>query len=80
VLLFLNNPNLNIFNNDIYFMNKCIALAKQAAAIGEVPVGALIVNKQREIISESYNLREKNQIATAHADLLNGGFKIALCM
>ena len=51
-------------------MSKCIALAKQAAAFGEVPVGALIINEHGQIISESYNLREKNQIATAHAELI----------
>ena len=51
-------------------MNKCIELANLAAAKGEVPVGAIIVDSQDQIISESYNLRETGKMATAHAELL----------
>lgn len=51
-------------------MDLCLSLAKQAALNGEVPVGALIVNKQRQIIAEAYNLRETQQIAVAHAELI----------
>ena len=51
-------------------MKQCIALAEQAAALGEVPVGALIVDAQGQIISEAYNLRETQQLATAHAELM----------
>lgn len=36
---------------------------------GEVPVGAVIV-KDNKIISKAYNKREKNQIATHHAEIL----------
>jgi tRNA(adenine34) deaminase len=68
--LSLNNPNPNITNNDIHYMSKCIVLAEQAASIGEVPVGALIVDAQGQIISEAYNLRETQQLAIAHAELI----------
>lgn len=51
-------------------MGKCLALAEQAAAIGEVPVGALVVGSQGQIISEAYNLRETRQNAIAHAELM----------
>lgn len=51
-------------------MNKCIELSKIAAAQGEVPVGALIVDSQEQIISECYNLRETDKMAIAHAELL----------
>lgn len=57
-------------NLDILYMNKCIELANLAAAKGEVPVGAIIVDSQDQIISESYNLRETEKMATAHAELL----------
>nr|WP_237639056.1 tRNA adenosine(34) deaminase TadA [Silvanigrella paludirubra] len=57
-------------NLDILYMNKCIELANLAAAKGEVPVGAIIVDSQDQIISESYNLRETGKMATAHAELL----------
>ena len=65
----LKNPGHPI-TNDIYFIKKCIALAEQAALVGEVPVGALIVNSQGQIISEAYNLRETQQVAIAHAELI----------
>ena len=55
-------------NNDIIFMQRAIELAKKAAEIGEVPIGAVIV-KNGEIIAEAYNLRETQKIATAHAEL-----------
>lgn len=51
-------------------MKKCIALAEQAASFGEVPVGALLIDSQGQIISEAYNLRETQQLATAHAELI----------
>ena len=36
---------------------------------GEVPVGAVVV-KNNKIISQAFNKREKNQIATHHAEIL----------
>ncbi|MBR6693473.1 MAG: nucleoside deaminase [Clostridia bacterium] len=50
------------------FMDRAIALAKKAAELGEVPVGAVIV-KNGEIIGEGYNLREKFSSPTAHAEI-----------
>ena len=55
-------------NNDIIFMQRAIELAKKAAEIGEVPIGAVIV-KNGEISAEAYNLRETQKLATAHAEL-----------
>ncbi len=54
--------------DDIYFMNTAIELAKKAASMGEVPIGAVIV-KDGEIISEGYNLRETQKLSTAHAEI-----------
>ena len=51
------------------FMKEAIALAGEAARLGEVPVGAVVV-KDGEIISRAYNLRENGGGATAHAELL----------
>ncbi|WP_222435690.1 tRNA adenosine(34) deaminase TadA [Fluviispira vulneris] len=56
-------------NHQVY-MEKCIELAKKASELGEVPVGAMIVNAHGEIISEAYNLRETENQATAHAELI----------
>ena len=48
---------------DQYYMNLAIEEAKKAAAIGEVPIGAIIVHKN-EVIASAYNLRETTQNAT----------------
>ena len=56
-------------NIKLEYMKEAIALAKEAARIGEVPVGAVVV-KDGEIISRAYNLRENGGGATAHAELL----------
>lgn len=57
-------------DKDIEFMTRAIELAKHAGEIGEIPVGALIVDKGGKIISEAYNLRENSQNAIAHAEIL----------
>lgn len=54
---------------DEYYMNLAIEEAKKAAAIGEVPIGAIVVYKD-EVIARGFNLRETTQNATTHAELL----------
>lgn len=49
------------------FMKRAVALAREAAQLGEVPVGAVIV-KEDKIISEGYNKRESKQNALSHAE------------
>jgi len=51
-------------------MQQALALANQAATFDDVPVGALIVNDQGEIIGVGENLREKNNDPTAHAEIV----------
>ena len=53
----------------IEYMKRALGLARKAAELGEVPVGAVIV-RDGEVISEAYNLRENGGGATAHAELL----------
>ncbi len=55
--------------NEEDYMRRAIELAKLAADLGDVPVGSVIV-KDGKIISEAYNKRECNKMATAHAELL----------
>ena len=45
-------------NDDNYFMKKAIAQARKAAAIGEVPIGCVIVC-DNEIVGRGYNKRNK---------------------
>ncbi len=49
------------------FMTRAIELAKTAAVLGEVPVGAVVV-KDGEIIGEGYNMREQKNNALSHAE------------
>ena len=51
-------------------MQQALALANQAATFNDVPVGALVVNDQGEIIGVGENLREKNNDPTAHAEIV----------
>jgi len=51
------------------FMKEALLEAKKAEAIGEVPIGAVIVNKN-EIIARGYNLKEKLKDPTAHAEII----------
>ena len=55
---------------DEEYMQLALELAQKAAEIGEIPVGAIVVDKDGEIISEAYNEREKLQSPTAHAEIL----------
>ncbi|MBP0972945.1 MAG: tRNA adenosine(34) deaminase TadA [Oscillospiraceae bacterium] len=53
------------------YMRRALALAEQAAALGEVPVGAVIVRRSTgEIVGEGYNRREIDRHALAHAELM----------
>ncbi len=53
-----------------FYMRRALALAEQAAELGEVPVGAVIVRKTTgEIVGEGYNRRETDRHALAHAEL-----------
>lgn len=55
-------------SSDTHFMNVAIDLARQAAAEGEVPVGAVVV-RDGEIIGKGRNRREVCGNALAHAEL-----------
>ncbi|WP_246116657.1 nucleoside deaminase [Denitrobaculum tricleocarpae] len=52
-------------------MHRALALARTAAAAGEVPVGAVLVDgKSGELLAEGHNLVETRHDPTAHAELL----------
>ena len=54
---------------DYELMGAALAEAEQAAALGEVPVGAVIA-KDGEIIASAHNTRETEKNAIHHAELL----------
>lgn len=67
-------------------MKEAIRQAKKAAAIGETPIGAVIV-RDGEIISRGYNRRETKKNALLHAEVIAidrackklGGWRLPRC-
>lgn len=55
---------------DEEYMEKALELAREAASRGEIPVGAIVVDKNGKIIGEGFNRREELQSPTAHAEVL----------
>ena len=51
-------------------MTRALGLAERAAAAGDVPVGALVVDASGEVVGEGWNLREVAQDPTAHAEVV----------
>ena len=54
---------------DEYYMMQAIKEAKKALEEGEVPVGALIIINDK-IVARGYNMVEKLNDATAHAEMI----------
>ena len=51
------------------YMSLALALAREAAQAGEVPVGCLIADGEGRIIGRGRNRREESGDATAHAEV-----------
>lgn len=68
------------------FMREALKQAKRASALGEMPVGAVIV-RDGEIISRAYNRRETKKNALYHAEITAierackklGGWRLPRC-
>ena len=61
-------------------MQQAMELARGASNFDDVPVGALIVNEQGEVLATGQNLRKKVNDPTAHAEIIaikNAGNKIS---
>ena len=56
------------YSEDEKFMKEAIRQAKKAEAIGDVPIGCVIVYDHR-IIARGYNRRNKEKTVLAHAEL-----------
>lgn len=73
---------------DEMYMREAIELAKQAAALGEVPVGAVVVKQSTgEIVGRGFNRRESDRSPLAHAEIIAideaskrlGGWRLVDC-
>ena len=51
-------------------MDLALAEAKKAAAVGEVPVGAVIVDPKGTVIASAANRTRRDSDPTAHAEIL----------
>ena len=52
-----------------HYMSFALELAREAAANGEVPVGAVVVGPDGEILGRGRNRRQESGDATAHAEI-----------
>jgi tRNA(adenine34) deaminase len=56
--------------SDQYFMQIALRQAQMAAQAQEIPVGAVIVSPQGDILAKTHNLCEQTDDVTAHAEIL----------
>ncbi|WP_205619947.1 tRNA adenosine(34) deaminase TadA [Dasania marina] len=56
-------------SSDEYWMAKALALAEQGAALGEVPVGAVLVADD-QLLGQGYNCPISRNDPTAHAEVM----------
>lgn len=64
------NVTISPVLTDEEYMEKALELARKAASRGEIPVGAIVVDKNGAVIGEGFNRREELQSPTAHAEVL----------
>lgn len=64
-----------VINNEIYlrhrhWMIRALALAEAAGDAGEVPVAAIVVGPDNQVIAEATNRKERDADPTGHAEVL----------
>ncbi len=57
-------------NFDVQMMRRALELADKAESLGEIPVGAVLVDNTGKIIGEGWNLSIVNSDPTAHAEIV----------
>ncbi len=57
-------------DKQIFYMNMALKQAKKALAKDEVPIGAVIVSPEGEILASAYNRVETKKSQIAHAEIL----------
>lgn len=55
---------------DEKYMGLAILQARKAWAVGDVPIGCVIVSDEDKVIARAYNQRNKKKSATAHAEIM----------
>ena len=62
-----------------FLMQQAISLARETGIKGDVPVGALVVDDDGNVVGQGANLREQDNDPTAHAEIVairNAAMKI----
>lgn len=52
------------------WMNEALKLATMAEDMGEVPIGAIVVSPEGEVLARAHNLKESKSDPTGHAEIL----------
>lgn len=55
---------------DERYLRRALALAAEAASAGDVPVGAIVVQRGERVVGEAANRTLRDQDPTAHAEVL----------
>lgn len=58
------------YQNHCRWMERALQLAKAAGQAGEIPVGAVIVDRHNQLVAEASNRKERDNDPTAHAEIL----------
>ncbi|GBF78993.1 tRNA adenosine(34) deaminase TadA [Aphanothece sacrum] len=58
------------YDNYYHWMGEALAIAQTAGESGDVPVGAVIVDNQNNLIATGANRKERDKDPTAHAEIL----------
>ncbi len=61
---------MNLLLDPVDFMREALAEAEAAAAAGDVPVGAVVVDAAGAVVGRGRNRRELDQDPTGHAEVL----------
>lgn len=57
--------------DDIFYMSGALDLARQSGTqTGEVPIGAIVVGPEGQILGQGHNLTETEQCQTRHAEII----------
>lgn len=61
---------MNVSAADRAAMDRALALADEAAAHGDIPVGAVVLGADGRVLGEGRNLREETHDPAAHAEIV----------
>jgi len=57
-------------SGDEEFVRRALVLAARAGSLGEVPVGAIVLDERGAELAAAHNMRETDRDPTAHAEIL----------